>query len=65
MPIIITGLFVTMIPQHCLLKAGAVKKSYGPQRGRYTASCALHDKWGAWPTLIYGYLKLSVGDDKG
>lgn len=28
-PIIITGLFVAIIPQHCLLKAGAVKKSYG------------------------------------
>lgn len=28
-PIIITGLFVAVIPQHSLLKAGAVKKSYG------------------------------------
>lgn len=29
-PIIITGSFVAVIPQHRLLKAGAVKKSYGP-----------------------------------
>lgn len=28
-PIMIMELFLAIIPQHCLLKEGAVKKSYG------------------------------------
>lgn len=43
-PIIIMELFLAIIPQHCLLKEGAVKKSYGHLRERYTASRASHDK---------------------